>query len=187
MKSCTTFQTGEKAHNRAAVSSTDSQQADTTIPGVRPQVLLVDDDLSVRESLALVLEESGYAVVQAADGQKAIDLASCERVDLVLLDLNMPVKNGWDTFEQLTRDHPLLPIVIATARPNQFFTALNAGVGALLEKPLEIPQLLRVIGRLIAESPEKRLSRLAGQNEDFDYQSSASGKSSPTRPGDQTR
>ena len=45
------------------------------------------------------------------------------KVDLVLLDLNMPVKNGWDTFEQLTREHPLISIIIVTARPNQLFTA----------------------------------------------------------------
>jgi len=55
----------------------------------------------------------------------------------------MPVKNGWDTFEQLTREHPLIPVIIATARPNQLFTAINAGVGALLEKPMDIPMLLR--------------------------------------------
>lgn len=161
---------------QAAPASTELE-SDAAAP--RRTVLLVDDDNSVRASLALVLEETNYDVIQAANGQEAIDLAAREQIDLVLLDLNMPVKNGWDTFEQLTRDHPLVPIVIATARPNQFFTALSAGAGALLEKPLEIPHLLRVIGRLIAEPPEKRLARLAGRNTDFDYRASENSGDSP--------
>jgi DNA-binding response OmpR family regulator len=134
-------------------------------PGsVRPgkRILLVDDDSTVRESLNDVLLAEGYFVIPAENGQVALNLATWSSVDLVLLDLNMPVKNGWDTFEQLTREHPLIPIVIATARPNQLFTALNAGVGALLEKPMDIPMLLRTIEKLLAESAEQRLARLAG-------------------------
>src|SRR6185503_15634333 len=99
----------------------------------------------------------------------AVDLANKSPVDLVLLDLNMPVKNGWDTFEQLTREHPLIPIIIATARPNQLFTALGAGVGALLEKPMDIRTLLRTMEKLLAESAGQRLARLAGKKADFHY------------------
>jgi len=87
----------------------------------------------------------------------------------VLLDLNMPVKNGWDTFEQLTREHPLIPIIIATARPNQLFTALSAGVGALLEKPMDIPTLLQAMAKLLVETAEQRLARLVGKKTEFHY------------------
>src|SRR6266853_2256149 len=96
----------------------------------------------------------------AENGQQALELASRLPVDLALLDLNMPVKNGWDTFEQLTREHPFIPIIIATARPNQLFTAMNAGVGALLEKPMEIRTLLWTMEKLLAETAEQRLARL---------------------------
>jgi DNA-binding response OmpR family regulator len=137
-------------------------------PGTR--VLLVDDDATVRESLGDVLVSEGFLVVPAEDGQQAVELACNDPVDLVLLDLNLPVKSGWDTFEQLTREHPLTPIIIATARPNQLFTALNAGVGALLEKPLEIPVLLQTIRKLLNESAEERLARLAGKKTGFHYQ-----------------
>ena len=81
----------------------------------------------------------------------------------------MPVKNGWDTFEQLTREHPLLPIIIVTARPNQLFTALNAGAGALLEKPMDIPMLLRTMENLLVETIGQRLARLAGKKTKFHY------------------
>lgn len=151
--------------NPAAHPSTGSS-------GPIKRILLVDDDPTVRDSLNDVLLAEGYLVIPAENGQVALDLAARSSVDLVLLDLNMPVKNGWDTFEQLTREHPLIPIIIATARPNQLFTALNAGVGALLEKPMDIPTLLRMIERLLAESAGQRLARLAGQKAEFHYQPS---------------
>ena len=134
-------------------------------PGKR--ILLVDDDPTVRDSLNDVLVAEGYAVTPADNGQQALDLANQSAVDLVLLDLNMPVKSGWDTFEQLTAEHPLMPIIIATARPNQLFTALSAGVGALLEKPMDIPTLLRTMEKLLAETAEQRLARLAGRKTEF--------------------
>jgi DNA-binding response OmpR family regulator len=136
-------------------------------PGKR--ILLVDDDPTVRDSLNDVLLEEGYLIIPAQDGQQAIDLANKSPVDLVLLDLNMPVKNGWDTFERLTAEHPLIPIIIATARPNQLFTALSAGAGALLEKPMDIPTLLRTMEKLLVETTEQRLARLAGKASEFLY------------------
>ena len=131
------------------------------------RILLVDDDPTVRDSLNDVLVAEGYLVILAENGQQALDIAARLPVDLAVLDLNMPVKNGWDTFERLTTDHPLIPIIIATARPNQLFTALNAGAGALLEKPMDIPTLLRTIEGLLAESAEERLARLAGKKTEF--------------------
>ena len=133
------------------------------------RLLLVDDDASVRDSLSEVLVVEGYVVIPAQDGQEAVALAAAAPVDIVLLDLNMPRKNGWDTFEQLTREHPGLPIIIVTARPYQLFTAVAAGVGALLEKPIDIPILLRTIQRLLAEPVSTRLARLAGLETEFHY------------------
>ena len=154
----------------ARVSAEDhaAGPADTN-PTARRRILLVDDDAGVRGSLSDVLVSEGYVVIPANDGQQAIELAASAAIDLVLLDLNMPRKNGWEAFERLSAEHPLLPIIIVTARPNQLFTAVGAGVGALLEKPLDIPTLLRTIKRLLAESAETRLARLAGQATDFHY------------------
>jgi two-component system response regulator MprA len=134
------------------------------------RILLVDDDPAVRDSLNDVLVAEGYFVIPAENGQQALDLVDRSSVDLALLDLNMPIKNGWDTFERLTAKHPLIPIIIVTARPNQLFTALNAGVGALLEKPMDIPILLRTMEKLLVETDEQRLGRLAGKKIEFYYQ-----------------
>ncbi len=135
------------------------------------RILLVDDDPTVRDSLNDVLVSEGCVVIPAENGQQALDLAAGFAVDLALLDLNMPVKNGWDTFEQLTFEHPLIPIIIVTARPNQLFTALAAGAGALLEKPMDIPTLLRTMEKLLVENAGQRLARLAGREIEFHYKS----------------
>ena len=133
---------------------------------------MADDDPRVRESLAAALTSDGYLVLPAKDGQEALSVVTNSEVDLVLLDLSMPVKDGWDTFERLTTYNPLLPIIIITARPNQLFTAVGAGVGALLEKPLDIPTLLKTVNSLLSEAPEERLARVAGRHAHFFYRPS---------------
>ena len=136
---------------------------------MKKRILLVDDDPAVRESLTHVLTGEGYDVVPAANGIEATDLAGSRLIDLVLLDLNLPKRDGWDTFELLTRQNPRLPVMIITARSNQLFPALAAGAGALMEKPLDFPKLLQTIRDLIAEPVEARLARLTGKPGEFHY------------------
>ena len=82
---------------------------------MKHRILLVDDDPGVRRMLSRVLEEEGYAVVPAANGIEALELATTRMPDLVLLDLNLPLQDGWDTLERLTTENPLLPVIIITA------------------------------------------------------------------------
>ncbi len=155
----------------AQLASPREPAAQPSLGGSRSgkRVLLADDDPTVRDSLNNVLAAEGYTVMPAENGQQALDLAKKSPIDLVLLDLNMPIRNGWDTFERLTAEHPFLPIIILTARPNQLFTALSAGAGALLEKPMDIPTLLRTMEQLLAEPAEQRLARLVGKKTEFHY------------------
>ncbi len=126
------------------------------------RILIVDDDAQIRASLRKALQAESYEVFVAADGEEGIEQFSAGPVDLLLLDLNLPVKSGWDTFERLTSLNPLVPIIIITGRRNQAEMAALAGVGALFEKPLDVPGLLRTIQDLLAEPPENHLKRLAG-------------------------
>lgn len=144
----------------------------------RQRILLVDDDAGVRGSLHDVLVEEDYVVIPANDGQQALELIATNSIDLVLLDLNMPRKNGWDTFERISANHPLVPVILITARPHQLFTAVSAGVGALMEKPLDISVLLQTITRLLAEPVETRLARLAGRDAPFLYAPRETGQKS---------
>ena len=145
------------------------QEARTPPAADKKTILLVDDDPSVREMVGRVLVGEGYLVLPAANGPEALRIAASTNIDLVLLDLNMPGLSGWDTFERLTSRDPLLAVIIITARQQQLFMAVNAGVGALLEKPLHFPKLLKTIGNLLAESPEARLARLSGKLAGFQY------------------
>ena len=119
--------------------------------------------------LMRVLEEENYAVLPAANGLEASELASCKTPDLVLLDLNLPFQNGWETLERLSANNPALPVIIITARPNQIFPALAAGAGALMEKPLDLPKLLRTIRELLDEPPPARQARTDGKSAEFHY------------------
>ena len=147
----------------------NSKTKKPSLHAVQKTILVVDDDPSVREMIGRVLAAEGYPVLSASTGAEAVEIAASNRIDLVLLDLNMPGQGGWDTFEKLTSNDPLLAVIIVTARPGQLFTALGAGVGALLEKPLDFPKLLETVRAVLAESPQVRMARLAGQHADFHY------------------
>jgi two-component system response regulator (stage 0 sporulation protein F) len=135
----------------------------------KPRILLVDDDPAIRQILLHLLTEEGYLVLTAAHGEEALGLIQATRFDLVLLDLNMPVKGGWETYEQLSVLRPLLPVILITARPNQFFSAAASGVGALLEKPLDFVKLFSTITTLLEEPDEVRLARHHGRSAVFRY------------------
>jgi CheY-like chemotaxis protein len=136
---------------------------------MKEKILLVDDDPAIRQLLTRLLTEEGYIVVSAANGVEAFELVCKAQFDLALLDLNMPVMDGWDAFEQITTKIPLLPIIVITARPNQLFPALASGTGALMEKPLDLPKLFETIETLLKEPLEARIARMAGRPSEFRY------------------
>ena len=123
------------------------------------RILLVDDDRSIRESLSKILQAESYEVVLAENGQEAIEKHGTERIDVLILDLNLPVQNGWATLERLVGIDPLLPVVIITGRSNQRAPAETAGADALMEKPLDVPLLLQTIRELLTEPMESRARR----------------------------
>jgi two-component system response regulator MprA len=150
--------------------------AEPIAKSARKKVLLVDDDPAIRQILVRLLAEENFLVLTAANGVEALALNDAAEFDLVLLDLNMPIKDGWSTLEQLTVDSPTLPIIVITARPNQFLPALTSGVGALLEKPLDFTKLFQTIHGLLAEAEEMRLARPAKRSTAFNYVPSADGR-----------
>jgi CheY-like chemotaxis protein len=125
----------------------------------RKKVLIVDDDRSVRESLARLLDLHNYEVVLATDGIEATERLCQGSIDVVLLDLMMPKLGGWEAYALLTSINPLLPVVVITARAHQQEAADAAGVDALLEKPLDLPALLLTLEDLLVESPAARFRR----------------------------
>lgn len=111
----------------------------------------MDDDPSIRSGLKKLLTQAKYDVALAADGFEAVDRFFAGQIDLLIMDLNMPGKDGWAACENITRKNPYVPTIIMTGLPDQFPIAAAAGAGALLEKPLNPDELLRVISDLLKE------------------------------------
>jgi DNA-binding response OmpR family regulator len=126
-------------------------------------ILIADDDALVRGSLAAVLESEGFAVDEAQNGIETVTRAIEHTPDLVLLDLNMPHWDGWTAFSKLDRVTPLLPVIVITARPNQYRKAVQLGVDAFMEKPLNIPILVRAIKRLTSEDENRHVRRITNR------------------------
>jgi DNA-binding response OmpR family regulator len=117
-------------------------------------ILLADDDCSVRQMLGRALNEELFDVIPAKTGREAINDFLKYQPDLVLLDLNMPEKDGWNVFHSMRQLNPWVPIIIITGAPNQFTRALRLGASALMEKPLEMEALLAAVRKLISEAEE---------------------------------
>jgi DNA-binding response OmpR family regulator len=128
------------------------------------KILLADDDESVRRMVGRVLESEDYEVLLACNAEEAIKRTLTGAPDLVLLDLNMPGKDGWAAFELIDRIRPFVPVIVITARPNQYGYATQVGVDALMEKPLDLAILLTTIRDLLAESERDRVKRLTDRS-----------------------
>lgn len=113
-------------------------------PALVKRILVVDDDDAVREGLRDVLVAEGYAAVTAINGIQALAALRRQPCDLVLLDMNMPLLNGWGTIGELRRLQHQLPVMIITAQPDQAALARECEVD-LMEKPLDLPRILRWI------------------------------------------
>jgi two-component system, OmpR family, alkaline phosphatase synthesis response regulator PhoP len=130
---------------------------------MKGKILIADDDPEILAALSAALASEGYQVITATNGREACKYFAERQVDLAVLDLKMPVRDGWVAFERLTTTNPLVPIIIITARPDQYPLAVAAGVAAFMEKPLDLPLLMRAMDELLIEPVEQRLSRLAGR------------------------
>jgi len=139
-----------------------TSQAQAAKP-IHHRVLIVDDDAMVRDSLAAVLESEGFLVDEAQNGIEAVARAVKHPPDLVLLDLNMPLWDGWTAFRQLDRVTPLLPVIVITASPNQYEKAVQLGVDAFMEKPLNISILVRAIKRFTSEDEKRHAGRITNR------------------------
>ena len=128
----------------------------------RPLVLLVDDNPSVRRSLARALSFENLGVVEAANGEEALRSFEENPIDVVLLDQELGLESGWDTLEALRKLEPGLPVILMTARPEQRTPASTQNVQALMKKPLDLPFLLQTLGALAARPQQQPGGVVAG-------------------------
>src|SRR5579883_958215 len=117
------------------------------------RILVVDDDQAIRETLSEVLEDEGYAVASAENGLDAIHyLRSQDPPSLILLDLMMPVMNGWQFRDEQLRDPSLktIPVVVISADNGVREKAASIAVDHYMRKPIDLEELLELIERFAA-------------------------------------
>jgi CheY-like chemotaxis protein len=124
-----------------------------TIPR-QHSILVVDDDPEIVTLLATRLVKRGYRVATAGDGSAALDIAKRDVPDLVLLDVMMPGKSGWEVARALKQDPATqgtkIVMVTAIGEKTNEITAPIYGADAHVDKPFEFEKLERVIGKLLA-------------------------------------
>jgi len=118
-----------------------------------PRILLVEDNEMNRDMLSRRLERKGYQVVLAVDGQGGVEAALAQAPDLVLMDMSLPVLDGWEATRRIkaapaTRHIPVIALT-AHAMSSDRARALEAGCDDYDTKPVELPRLLAKIEALL--------------------------------------
>ena len=125
------------------------------------EILIVEDEANIRELLRLYLEREGYAVIEAENGVEGIKLWKSEKPDMLLLDVMMPVMDGWAVCKEIRAESDV-PIIMLTAKGETAdrVSGLEMGADDYIVKPLEMPEVIarvRAVFRRMApdDAPEK--------------------------------
>ncbi|MBW1696490.1 MAG: sigma-54-dependent Fis family transcriptional regulator [Deltaproteobacteria bacterium] len=118
---------------------------------MKPKILVVDDDLSLRQMLNAVLSDDGYEVQEASDGQSAVEAVENQFYDLILLDIRMARMGGIEALKQIKKLSPGIPVIIMTAYASVDTAreALKSGAFDYLTKPLDIDELKLLLERAL--------------------------------------
>jgi two-component system, chemotaxis family, chemotaxis protein CheY len=111
------------------------------------KILVAEDSLFMQNRVSKMLLDDGYEVIHVANGLEAIEAYQNEKPDLVLMDINMPLKDGLEALEEIRRIDPQARVVMLTALNQQaaVLQAVHMGARDFLTKPVAPAQLLRVV------------------------------------------
>lgn len=120
-------------------------------------IVVVEDEEAIRRGIVDILRVAGYEPVEAADGETGLNEARRAGVDLVLLDLLLPKRDGLDVLSELRITHPALPVIILTARGSEDdrVRGLRAGADDYVVKPFSARELLARVDAVLRRSPER--------------------------------
>ena len=121
-------------------------------------VLVVDDEALIAMALEAALQDAGYQVTTAANGRQGLERLAEAQVDIVLLDMMMPVMNGPAMLGAMAADPALsgIPVIILSSLPEATVRAQADGVAAILRKPYTAGEVLRAIGQVLGEADQPR-------------------------------
>jgi CheY-like chemotaxis protein len=121
------------------------------------RVLVVDDQAGMRETLVDIFEDAGYQVQSAADGAAALRLVRTTAVDVMVLDVQMPVLDGFGVLDQLQPPPPQTIVMTAFATEDRLLTAMASNSVAVVHKPFSVSHLLGLVAAA-ASAPETALT-----------------------------
>ncbi|MFC1679077.1 response regulator [Elusimicrobiota bacterium] len=116
----------------------------------KKRILIIEDEPHVSKYIRMFLEDAGFEILCADDGQSGMDLLRKERPDLVILDLMMPKKTGTDFYKRLTRDKELAgtPVIVVSGLAGRDLAVKNAV--AVFEKPPDREKLIAAVKKAVA-------------------------------------
>jgi DNA-binding response OmpR family regulator len=117
---------------------------ETTKQGPDPTILVVDDNKGILELLVLLLSKHGLSAISASSGNECLDIVKSRSIDLVILDVMMPVMDGLQVCQELKKITPSVPIILLTARDDMMTraAAMDLGVSEFVAKPVNNRDLL---------------------------------------------
>lgn len=125
---------------------------------VKPHILLVDDDNTIRETLKILLEESGYLVDIAVTGEEAVSKSNINFYNLAIVDWRLPDIEGTKLLGQFKQTIPKMIKIMLTGYPSMknAIDSVNAQADAFLQKPADAEQLLEKIEELLEQQEEEK-------------------------------
>lgn len=116
------------------------------------KILVVDDEISMRQNISDLLSSQGHNVIEAADGVSAISIIEKELPDLIILDINLPKKDGLTVLKEIKGELPDIPVIIFTAygTSERVIKAMKLGAYDYLEKPFELDEFILTVDRALA-------------------------------------
>jgi DNA-binding response OmpR family regulator len=125
---------------------------------MRKKVLIVDDEEVIRKFLRIHLAKLGYEVKEAADGEQAIEQLGKDDFDLLICDILMPKKDGWEVIKEIKSNPKTknLPVIVLTAKneDSDMFKGYDLGANYYMTKPFTKAQLLYGLKLMLDETPE---------------------------------
>ncbi|MEI7865306.1 MAG: response regulator [Chthoniobacterales bacterium] len=121
-----------------------------------PKILIVEDNEMNRDMLSRRLERRGFTVIMAVDGQQGVDMARREMPDIILMDMSLPVMDGWTATQTIKGDAEMsgIPVIALTAHAmaGDREKAMAAGCDDYDTKPIELPRLLEKIQKFLPDA-----------------------------------
>ncbi len=128
----------------------------------KPTILVVDDDVTIREMISKILSRNGYQVILASDGFEALNLLEQEQIKIVITDMKMPEMDGMELIELISKNYPDIKIIVITAFDDIYTIkdAIIKGADEYITKPFNSHEINIIVERAYWNTTKKKYKDL---------------------------